>query len=484
MKNFKIFIITIIIASITFLLGFDYNNNTEPHIYYQVYLDNKVLGTIKSKKQLEDYINKRGNYYKKKYNVKNVYAPNGLEIKKIATYDAKLKSVREIYKKIEKEKSFTIRGYKFVVKDTDDNKKSQIIYTTKESDFKNAIDSTIKTFVGTDKYESYLNGTQAKITTTGRLIENVYVDNDISIKQENISVNEKIFTEEGELTNFLLFGKNASKSKYIVQVGDTIEKVAFNNKISVEEFLISNPDFTNSNNLLFPGQEVTIEQTDPQIDVVVEEHVVQDIESAYKTEIKYDENQVIGSEQVVQNGVNGLERVTQKEKKINGNIVYVDPKSKEELTPSINKIIVQGDKYIPTVGSTTNWLWPTNSGWTISSGFGYRVFGGVREAHLAIDISGTGYGSPIYAVTNGVVSESRYRYPDGNYVCINHNNGYHTCYAHMARQAVSTGQTVERGQIIGYVGQSGLATGPHVHYEVWVGKPWYGGYRINPYSMY
>ena len=131
-------------------------------------------------------------------------------------------------------------------------------------------------------------------------------------------------------------------------------------------------------------------------------------------------------------------------------------------------------------------LWPTNSGYTISSDYGYRVFGGKRESHFALDIAGTGYGSPIYAVTNGVVSESQYRYPDGNYVCINHNNGYYTCYAHMAKQNVVKGQVVARGDIIGYVGQSGLATGPHVHFEVWVGgTPWIKpATRINPWTMY
>ncbi len=483
MKKVKILILFFVLSISSLSVGFTFKTNKVPNNYYQVYLDNKVLGVIKSKKKLEDYIDKRGDYYKKKYKVKKVYAPNGIEIKKLVTYNDKVLSVREVYKKIEKKKPFTIRGYKFEIKD---GKKKNTIYTTRESIFKDSVTDTIKTFVGTDSYEKYKNKTQGKINTTGRIIENIYLDNDISIKSDNISVEEKIYTDKTSLTNYLLYGSNTNKKTYTIDTGDTIETVAFKNKVSTEEFLISNPSFNSANSLLFPGQQVVIEETNPQIKVVVEEHVVQDVKSSYKTEIKYNSSIVRGDEKVIQEGVDGLERVTQEEKRVNGTLVYVDPKSKQELTPSVSKIIEKGDKYVPTVGSKSNWAWPTNSGYTISSGYVYRInpVSGSREIHAAIDISGTGYGSPIYAVTNGVVSESSYRYQDGNYVCINHNNGYYTCYAHMARKAVAAGQTVDRGQIIGYVGQSGWATGPHLHYEVWIGKPWSGGHRINPQTMY
>lgn len=483
MKKVTLGILVLLLSTIIFLLGFNYNsNNLEPKTYYQVYLDDELLGTIKSRKELENYIDKQGEYYKNKYGVKNVYAPNGLEIKKVLTYHDDLKKVRDIYKEIDKRKSFTIKGYQFTLKK---DKKVQKIYVTEKNIFKKAMENTIKTFVGSENYEAYLNNSQPEITTTGRKIENVYLDQKISIKEVNASVKDKIYTDETDLSKYILYGSNPVSESYIIKPGDTIEKVAFTNEISVEEFMISNPEFTDKTNLLFPGQQVVIGTIEPQVDVVVKEYVVVDKESDYQTEIRYDENRVIGDDEVIQNGEKGLIRVSQEEKRVNGFISSVVPENKEVLKPAINQILVKGEKYVPTIGSTSNWAWPTTSGWTISTGYGYRIFGGTREFHQALDISGTGYNSPIYAVTNGVVSESTYRYPDGNYVCINHNNGYYTCYAHMQKRAVTVGQTVERGGIIGYVGSTGLSTGPHVHFEVWVGgRPWNGGRRINPWSMY
>ena len=268
-------------------------------------------------------------------------------------------------------------------------------------------------------------------------------------------------------------------------MGDTIDSVAFNNKISVQEFLISNPTFTSATSLLFPGQEVVIGITDSQINVVVESSVVEDKVKEYSTVVKYDANMQQGYSNVTQKGVNGLERVSQKVKRINGNITYIKPESNVELKTAIPEIVVYGQKVIPSVGITGNWFWPTKSGYTLSSSYGYRVnpFTGGREFHTGLDIAGTGYGSPIYASNNGTVIVSEYHYSYGNYIVINHNNGYYTLYAHMSKRNKKVGDIVERGEPIGLVGQTGSATGPHVHFEVWKGGPPFTGTRLNPSTL-
>lgn len=483
MKKVGLIIGICILSAIVAFLSLGFKKDITPNTYYQVYLKDEIIGVIKSKRELDKYIDNQNNKFKKKFGVDTIYAPSDLITKKIETYDNKVISVAEVYKIISEKEPFTIEGYQFNIKSDD---KNLTIYTLSEDIFKEAITNTIKAFINEETYISFTEDNQVEIETTGTKVENIYVDEDITFKKTNISVAEDIYTDVASLSKFLLFGENVEQKDYIVKTGDTISDVAFNNEISISEFLISNPNFKNANNLLFPGQIVKIGITDPQISIVMEEYVVKDQEVTYQTEIQYDANMIKGDYKVLQEGSNGLERIAQRIKYVNGEISYVEPISKTELEPVINEVIIKGEKYVSNVGTLKNWAWPTNSGYMISSDYVYRInpITGWRELHAAIDIAGTGMGSPIYAVTNGVVSEVSYRYQDGNYVCIDHNNGYFTCYCHMQKQAVTKGQTVTRGQVIGYVGMTGWATGPHVHFEVWVGKPWMGGYRINPWTMY
>ena len=479
----------IVIVVGVFVLGFGYKAAPEPNNYYEVYLNDKSLGTIRSDKELENYIDKNGTYYKNKFDVDKVYSPKGLQIRKLTTYNGKVSSVSQIYRKISKEEPLTIKGFEFIIKKQTDNKDNentvttQSIYVLEKKVFKDAVTALIETFVGADAYEAYIDDNQVKIETTGENINDVYVNEDITVRETNIPVNETIYIDSAELANYLLYGKNQVANEYTVQAGDTIENVAFNNKVSPEELLISNTELTSTTNLLYPGQKLKIVETNPQISVVEESYVVEDIESQYTTEERYDDNIVIGQDKVIQEGENGLERVAQKVRKVNGVINYVDPQGKTVLKEPISKIIVKGNKYIPDVGSTTSWGWPTDSGWTLSSGYVWRTnpVTGRRELHGGLDISGTGYGSKIYATNNGRVKEASYHYSYGNHVIIDHNNGYLTLYAHMSRINVKVGQVVARGDVIGFVGMTGTATGPHVHYEIWKGCDYC---RINPMSMY
>lgn len=485
-------------------------NEIEPKTYYNIYLDGELLGTIKSKKELEQYIDIQNERYKELYNVDTIYAPNGLDIKSEVVYDSKVDSVEYIYKKIQNSKPFTIKGYQYTIKSSyeeegeeyDDNeeiieenneqKTEEItdntikIYVLNKEIFAQSIETFIKTYAGEEAYEAYKNKTQKEIETTGTIIENVYLKNNITFKEVNIPITEKIYTEEDDLSKFLLFGPEIQQTNYSVLDGDTIETIAFNNKISTQEFLLSNPTFTNVNNLLFPGQVVTIGITNPQIQIVVKQFTVEDVQSDYKTEIKYDSTRVKGDNYVEREGENGLNRVSRELEITNGIVTTTTIKNIEELKPSISKIMVYGDKLVPNIG-TGSWAWPTNQGYIITSPYGYRVdpINGSRSLHTGLDIAGTGTGSPIYAADNGTVIKSEMHKSYGYYIVINHNNGYYTSYAHMSKLLVSVGDTVANGQKIGLMGSTGRSTGPHLHYELWYGgEPFRGGTRMNPMKLY
>ena len=116
--------------------------------------------------------------------------------------------------------------------------------------------------------------------------------------------------------------------------------------------------------------------------------------------------------------------------------------------------------------SSSGYLWPLSGYTRISSPFGYRIcpFHG-RELHGGCDIPAPG-GTPIMAAKSGVVVISTYGSSYGNYVVIAHGDGSRTMYAHQSKRAVSVGQTVSQGQVIGYVGTTGNSTGNHLHLEM------------------
>lgn len=501
---FKKITLVLMISTLVILSAGFANISTKPKTLYRVYLKGESLGLINSKKELEDFIDKKQEEIKKEYNVDKVYVPSELDIVKEITFDGNVKTVDKIYEEIKDKSPFTINGYTIKIKGLDTKAEdgkvikgtTQKIYTIERETFTDAIEETVKSFIPEDEYANYANNSQKEIDDVGKIVENIYIKNKITIKKDLIPVDKKIYTQEEELSKYLLFGTTKDQSKYIVQAGDTIEDVAFNNKISTQEFLIANPELQDENSLLSPGQEVTLGILKPQFSVVEQEQVVFREEKNFETETKYDDNQYVGYNEVEQEGVKGENKVTQVILKVNGEVTSRTTINTEVIKEPIKEVIVKGGKqsayaggYGSAIATAGQWGWPATCS-SISSPFGYR-WGGL---HDGTDIAGCGYGSNIFAAQAGTVEVSEKKYgwyaggygDNGEYIVINHHNGYYTLYAHLCPgcRVVQPGDYVEKGQVIGGMGMTGAATGVHLHFAIWNGFPYRGGQALNAMAFY
>jgi murein DD-endopeptidase MepM/ murein hydrolase activator NlpD len=129
------------------------------------------------------------------------------------------------------------------------------------------------------------------------------------------------------------------------------------------------------------------------------------------------------------------------------------------------------------LANATPSIWPA-LGW-LTSAYGARTdpFSGLSAHHLGLDIAAD-KGQPVFVTANGTVKSAEWSGDYGNMVVVEHESGLTTRYAHMSKIAVVPGTQVTRGDVLGYVGATGRASGPHLHYEIWAnGRP------LNPLQL-
>lgn len=482
-----------------------------PNNLFQVYLDGQKIGVIESKEELYNLINDEQSEIKEQYNVDQVYPPKGFQIIKKNTYNEKISTIRDVYNYIKDDKTFTIKGYTITIKSDDEEEPTKYIYVLDKNVFEEAIKNVAKTFVTEERYNEYIEGLQPEIADTGYIIERMLFEEDISIKESYISVNEKIYTDVAELTRYLLFGENNAVKEYTVVQGDTIEKIAENNKLNTSELLIANQNIKSADTLLAIGQKLDVSLINPVLTFIYEEYIIEDIEQQYQTIYQEDNTKYTDYSETIQEGVNGISRISSRAQFINGeeNQQRADLKTEAVIRNIQNKIVVKGTKKRSSGGGITGkpldlggeWYWPTNHPYKITSGYEWRW----GSFHDGIDISGTGDNSPIYAALDGTVIEAGFGgivgTASGCNVVLEHDNGYYTVYAHMTTKyskdvhykkykssecdmIVSVGQQVKRGQQIGKMGETGTATGVHLHFGLFNGRPYNGGKSVNPLRLW
>ncbi len=487
--------ITIIFSCLLFFVGMDTRVAGTPTSVYQVYLDGEKIGLIANKDELLNLIDTEQSEIKEKYKVDKVYPPSGLDIKKVYTYEDDIVDSVSIYNKIKDIEPFTIEGYNATItytekKITNDGEILEPgapihIYMLDKTIFDEALYNTAKSFIGTEDLNNYKENTQKEITETGEVISSVYFEETMTIKKDLVSTEEYIFSTVDELSRYLLFGTLEEQEKYSIKEGEDLESIAEAHNLNIEELLIANPQFTAANVLLTPGEIINVGLIAPLVSVVYRKTVVEDVSVAYKTEVVNDSTKYTDYSNVTTKGQDGINRMTQDIKYINGEIQALAIVQSQVVKPVVNEVEVHGTKkigggyyYYDKSQGNSEWSWPTVSPFVITSKFKWRW----GKMHQGIDISGCGYGSPIYSVKDGVVyyvNHDRNK-SEGLAVYVEHPNGYVTQYMHLSKILVKEGQKVGRAEKIGLMGLSGASTGTHLHLGVWIGRPYHGGSVMDP----
>ena len=238
------------------------------------------------------------------------------------------------------------------------------------------------------------------------------------------------------------------------------------------------------------GDVVNVTLLDPIITFVYNVYRIEESVQPFSTQTVVDSTKDRGYSEITQAGVTGLtlnhETFTVTNGEQSSEIEIIDS---VKIRDVVDQITTVGPTYSSGVsGSYVNipgdWGWPTNSPYVITSRYSMRW----GRLHEGIDISGTGYGSPIYAIADGVVTNvspacsSCCQWSNGNYVVVRHDNNIYSAYLHLSDFNVREGDTVRKGQVIAFMGDSGFVTGTHLHLGIYIGEPFAGGSArsVNP----
>ncbi len=238
---------------------------------------------------------------------------------------------------------------------------------------------------------------------------------------------------------------------YAVQSGDNVWKIAQSFGLRPETILWSNPELERWPDYIVVGQELFILPVDGAYHEVKAGDTLQSIAERYSVDVSV----------IAECEYNHLEEPYQ----LQAGRRLVVPGGTRPLVPRYVRATAPPPANAPQ--GSGNFMWPVS---------GY-VTQGYWLGHQAIDI-GAPTGTPIYASDTGYVAATGWMGGYGNYIVVNHGNGFETLYAHLSQIRVMAGQGVQRAQVIGLVGSTGRSTGPHLHFEIRQ-----GGVKRNPFGF-
>ena len=272
----------------------------------------------------------------------------------------------------------------------------------------------------------------------------------------------RVMEEEGSVSYWQVVFKANSFTDLLDRI-NMMDEINASDRRRIEQMRIA-ADIVNATQANLEQEKVSLEDIREELaadEAALEERRAESDELLHELEKKAQEFEILLAEsEVLQDDL--MQEIAAKEKELK------EAKYDEYLA----KLALQGQN----PPSNASWLNPV-SGARLTSPFGMRLHPvlGYNRMHNGIDLA-CAQGTPIYATRAGKVTTASYQAGGaGNYVSINHLDGFASIYMHMTHYVVSAGQTVSQGQLIGYVGSTGISTGPHLHFGVS-----YAGTYVNP----
>lgn len=308
--------------------------------------------------------------------------------------------------------------------------------------------------------------TNQQITAYGQLIADTQDELD-EAEEELLELSQKhrervrAMEEEGTLSYWEVLFRANSFTDLLDRI-NMIEEINAADRSRIEQMRIA-ADLVEASRLNMAAEKKSLEEVREQLaadEAALEEKRSESDELLYELEQKAEEFQLLLDESEILQDELMLE-IAQKE------VELEEAKYDEYLA----KLALQGEN----PPSDASWLMPVSG--KLTSPFGMRVHPvlGYERMHNGIDLAAA-QGTPIYATRAGKVTTCSYQAGGaGNYVSINHLDGFSSIYMHMTHYVVSPGQNVSQGQLIGYVGSTGISTGPHLHFGIS-----YAGTYVNP----
>ena len=272
----------------------------------------------------------------------------------------------------------------------------------------------------------------------------------------------RVMEEQGKLSYWQVIFEANSFTDLLDRI-NMVEEINASDRRRIEEMRIA-ADIVTATQINLESEKTALEEVRVQLaadEAALEEKRAQSDAVLLELEKKSEEFEILMAEsEILQEDL--MQEIAAKEKELK------EAKYDEYLA----KLALQGEN----PPSNATWVTPV-SGWKLTSPFGMRVHPVLKtqRMHNGIDMA-CAQGTPIYATRAGKVNRTSYQAGGaGNYVSINHLDGFASIYMHMTHYVVSEGQNVSAGQLIGYVGSTGMSTGPHLHFGVS-----YAGTYVNP----